>query len=277
MICTWVWGCLLPDVIKVRVSDTTHPTSHSWLQWSQNRLSELPTPYPSMHPSHSYPLELGLFADVGGGWPDSSKEVMGYWILSHVEAQQNFSGRDAVAGVNAGGAEEVGGQAKGRGEGAPATPGLSRAPAQSPKPALRLSCHGTAFPGAVAAAGAAAAASARAASAAEPGALPGALQLPARRRPALPWPAGWPHPTVSTRRPQPATLACSSPPHLPTPCSPLPGTLEENLSPGQTHQLLGWWEAKDWGLSLSPYTALWMCAPPAVAPPVPGEPVPSFS
>lgn len=66
--------------------------------------------------------------------------------------------------------------------------------------------HGTAVPRAAAAAGAAAAAASAVAPGAAPGALPGALQLPARRRPALPRPAGRPQPTVSTRRPRPGTL-----------------------------------------------------------------------
>lgn len=80
MVCTRVWGCPLPNEIKeVRGSDTTHSTSHSWLQWSQDRHSELPTLTQACTLPTATP-ELGLFADVADGQSreSSSKEVMGY-------------------------------------------------------------------------------------------------------------------------------------------------------------------------------------------------------
>lgn len=117
------------------------------------------------------------------------------------------------------------GRARGGERGAGGPPGLARAPGPPPKPALRLACHEAAVARAAAAAGAAVAAAAGASR----GALPGALQLPARRRPALPRPAGRPHRTVSTRRPAPAPSL--APGHLVSLLWPsLPGSLEKKAS-----------------------------------------------
>lgn len=65
--CTRVWGCPLPDEIEeVRGRDTTPSTSHSWLLWSQDRHSELPTLTQACTLPTATP-ELRLFADVADG------------------------------------------------------------------------------------------------------------------------------------------------------------------------------------------------------------------
>ena len=130
--------------------------------------------------------------------------------------------RNSAAGSAVVGTERAGGRRwedrpRGGERGEGCTPGLSRAPAQLQERILRLSGHGVADPSTLAASGAAVAAASSTATGAEPGALPCALQLPARRRPALSWPAGWPHPTVSTN-PLPGTLAGSWLPCLHTLC-----------------------------------------------------------
>lgn len=132
------------------------------------------------------------------------------------------------------------------------TPELSKAPAQPREPALSLSGHGAAVPGAEASAGASAAAAPDTAPGAAGGAVPRALQLPSGRRPALPWPAGRPQPTVSTPCLQPAILTRSGSPFLPTRAPFTWKFGKRHFAPFKLYHLLGGGEAKAWGLSL-PY------------------------
>lgn len=114
------------------------------------------------------------------GWGQGTEQKGGDGVpLATVASQRGGGGRGGPA-------QGGGGQARGReghlgrtcwGCGRPATGARAQAPG-----------HGTAVPRAAAAAGAAAADAGAVAPGAAPGALPGALQLPARRRPALPGP-----------------------------------------------------------------------------------------
>lgn len=176
------------------------------------------------------------------------------------------------------------GEAKGRGggeRGACCTPGLAWASAQQLQPALRLASHGAAVPRGAAAAGAAAAGAAAGAAGASPGALPRALQLPARRRPALPRPAGRPHPTVSTRRPAtgPSLAPRSGPPCFPTLWLRLPGSLEKKAAPCQTPPPFRVMRMQSLGTCLCHPVpcAPWVGTPPAGTSPASGGPRPTIS
>lgn len=168
----------------------------------------------SIHHFHMLPpVPRATCRRTGWAREQSRKEVMeSLRPLSRVEGvRDSAAGRHPGRGARAGG--EGGGRAgQGAGRGAPAAlVGAAARPAAGAR--AQAPGHGTAVPRAEAAAGAAAAAAASAvALGAAPGALPRALQLPARRRPALPRPTGRPQPTVSMRRPRPGTLR---PPGLP--------------------------------------------------------------
>lgn len=172
---------------------------------------------------------------------------------------QGGQGQEARAGV--------GGQAKGRGEGRGPHSGAHRAPAQTHEPALSLSGHGTAGPGAEASARAAVAAAAGTATGAARDALPRALQLPSGRRAALPWPAGRPHPTVSTRRLPPGFFSRSG--HLSyllvAPLY-LPGSLGKDARPCQTPPPFRAMRSQSLGAVFTIPGAPRIWAPPAGAP-----------
>lgn len=174
---------------------------------------------------------------------------MGSRPLPQVGAQQSLGRR--------GRARERGWADQGAGRGARAAlRGWPGHPADRQSPALRLACHGAAVAGAAAADGAAAAAAAAAAGASR-GALPGALQLPARRRPALPGPARRPHPTVSTRRParDPRSLRATLSPYS---LAPLPGSLEQKAWPYQIPPPFKVMRRQSLGTVFAPRAAPWV-------------------
>lgn len=187
-----------------------HTHSYSRARTIQNspRLSQ------SMHHYYTLPPRTRAICHVGDRAVQEKQQKGSDGVtLSHVKAE--FQPR---RGENRGRRRGRGWENRPRGgeRAAGHSRELSEAPAQPREPALWLSGHGAAVPGAEVSAGATAAAATDTATGAAGGAVPRALQLPSGRRPALPWPAGRPHPTVSTPCLRPGILTRSGSPFLPT-------------------------------------------------------------